>query len=178
MTHIHRLALAATLIALASPAFAESSLSAIPVPATASTAAASTPHAGAGAYQNLPPGDQKIAHALFEAQRPTATGPAPLSLNQIAARKTESGWGDVFKAMKSEGLVSARNLGQIIGGPDHHVRRGGQKSGAAKTVITNGSGQTFALNAANGERGHVGDDTSGLRGNGNTRTTSPEGRNR
>ena len=62
----------------------------------------------------LSPGDQKIAQALFEAQgKGTATSP-PLTLDQIASMKTRDGWGQVFKDMKSKGLLPQKTLGQVV----------------------------------------------------------------
>jgi hypothetical protein len=62
----------------------------------------------------LSPGDQKIAQALFEAQgKGTATSP-PLTLDQIASMKTRDGWGQVFKDMKSKGLLTQKTLGQVV----------------------------------------------------------------
>ena len=62
----------------------------------------------------LSPGDQKIAQALFEAQgKGTATSP-PLTRDQIASMKTRDGWGQVFKDMKSKGLLPQKNLGQVV----------------------------------------------------------------
>jgi len=57
---------------------------------------------GTGAFDKLSPGDQKIARALFEAQK-TNGGTAPLTRDQIAARKQHTGWGEVFKQMKAQG---------------------------------------------------------------------------
>jgi hypothetical protein len=70
-----------------------------------------------GAFSKLSPGQQKIAQALFEAQtRSTApNAPAPLTLDQIAAKKQgHDGWGQVFKEMKSAGLLTDKNLGQVV----------------------------------------------------------------
>lgn len=63
-----------------------------------------------GAFDKLPPGEQKIASALFEAQKT----PKPLTLDQIAAMKDGKGWGEVFKGMKAQGLVTEKNLGQVV----------------------------------------------------------------
>jgi hypothetical protein len=68
---------------------------------------------GTGAFDKLSRGDKKIARALFEAQR-TSGGTAPLTLDQIAARKEHTGWGEVFKQMKAQGLVTDKNLGQAV----------------------------------------------------------------
>jgi hypothetical protein len=75
--------------------------------------------AGAGAFDKLSPGDQKIARALFEAQK-TNGGTAPLTRDQIAARKQHTGWGEVFKQMKAQGLVTDKNLGQAVSNFEHH----------------------------------------------------------
>lgn len=74
---------------------------------------------GTGAFAQLSPGDQKIAQALFEAQtKSTSTAPnAPesLTLDEIAAKKQgHEGWGEVFKDMKAQGLVTQKNLGQVV----------------------------------------------------------------
>ena len=79
---------------------------------------------GTGAFEKLSPGDQKIARALFEAQNttPSKSGAAtPLTLDQIAAKKKgHTGWGEVFKQMKAQGLVTDKNLGQAVSNFEHH----------------------------------------------------------
>jgi hypothetical protein len=74
-----------------------------------------------GAFDKLSPGDQKVARALFEAQK-TNGGVTPLTLDQIAAKKKpgHSGWGEVFKQMKAQGLVTDKNLGQAVSNFEHH----------------------------------------------------------
>ena len=70
--------------------------------------------AQSGAFEQLSPGNQKIAHALYEAQKRGAPG---LTLDQIAARKQAgTGWNDVFKDMRARGFVEERNLGQVVSG--------------------------------------------------------------
>jgi len=73
-----------------------------------------------GAYARLSPGNAKVARALFEAQVsnttpavPTSAGKA-LTMDQIAAMKTGQGWGQVFQSMKALGLVTEKNLGQVV----------------------------------------------------------------
>jgi hypothetical protein len=101
-----------------------------------------------GAFERLSPGNQKIARSLFEAQQPTTTGPAPLSLNQIAALKAGNGgedgtgWGNVFKQMKSEGLVDAKNLGQVVSG--HAAKPVAAAATPKPVVVTTGSGRVLA----------------------------------
>jgi hypothetical protein len=68
-----------------------------------------------GAFSKLSPGQQKIARALFEAQRQGPNAPAPLSLDEIATRRqAHQGWGEVFKSMKQAGQVNEKNLGQVV----------------------------------------------------------------
>jgi hypothetical protein len=74
---------------------------------------------GAGAFEKLSPGDQKIARALFEAQT-TSGGATPLTLDQIAAKKKHTGWGEIFKQMKAQGLVTDKNLGQAVSTFERH----------------------------------------------------------
>src|SRR5436309_5015347 len=59
--------------------------------------------APAGNFDSLSPGNQKIANALFSAQRPTGTQ-TTLTKDQIAGLKSTEGWGRVFKTMKADGL--------------------------------------------------------------------------
>ncbi len=103
------------------------------------------PHAGA--FDKLSPGNQKIAQALFEAQQ-TSTGPgAPtqLSRDEIAAMKQSGkGWGVVFKDMKQQGLVTEKNLGQVISGANHAT------SSSRGTVITSASGRTWVVDSPGG----------------------------
>lgn len=75
------------------------------------------PNPNQGIFDQLSPGNQKIAQALFDAERSnsTATTAKPLSRDDIAAMKRDGkGWGEVFKEMKQQGLVDAKNLGQIV----------------------------------------------------------------
>lgn len=70
-----------------------------------------------GAFSRLPPGEQTVARALFEAQ---GAGGAPLTsrsltLDEIAAkRRGGAGWGEVFREMKNRGLLMARSLGEVV----------------------------------------------------------------
>jgi hypothetical protein len=65
-----------------------------------------------GTYDRLSVGNRKIARALYEAQQPDGQR---LSLDEIAAMKRSgSGWGEVFKTMRARGLVTDRNLGQVV----------------------------------------------------------------
>ena len=125
-----------------------------------------------GSYQSLSPGNQKIAQALFEAQTtPTSTGgttaTTPLTRDQIAALKGTTGWGHVFTQMRAQGLVQAKNLGQVISGYEHQTH-GHQGAAAGDTVVvTNGSGRSSTL-AATGNGSHQGDGLGGKHGDPST----------
>jgi len=68
------------------------------------------------AFESLSPGNKRIATALFESQNTTASGATPMTLEQIAQeRRSGRKWGDVFQAMKSQGLIQAETLGQVLG---------------------------------------------------------------
>src|SRR5205085_7847563 len=67
-----------------------------------------------GAFDRLAPGDQKIARALYDAQRRDLMPGSRLTLDQIAVKKGSEGWGNVFKDMKSQGLVTAKTLGHVV----------------------------------------------------------------
>src|SRR6266545_3793843 len=68
------------------------------------------------AYDSLSPGNKRIATALFDAQKTSTTGTPTLTLDQIAReRRSGKSWGDVFQAMKSQGLIQAETLAQVIG---------------------------------------------------------------
>ena len=67
------------------------------------------------AVENLSPGNRLIAEALFSAQRPDANGRPSWPLTRIAAeRDAGQNWGEVFELMKSENLLRADTLGQVV----------------------------------------------------------------
>jgi trimeric autotransporter adhesin len=130
-----------------------------------------------GAFQNLSPGNQRIAQSLFNAQR-APSGTHALTLDQIATMKSSEGWGRVFKDMKADGLVQARNLGQVVSGHatgntttttsltnttsttsttgSRQVSSGSrQASTGSRTpiVITNGAGRTVTVSSVGGRSG-------------------------
>jgi len=73
-----------------------------------------------GTFTSLSPGEQKIARALFEAQS-TSGSTKPLTLDEIAAMKQgHKGWGEVFKKMKADGLLTEKNLGQVVSRFERH----------------------------------------------------------
>lgn len=100
---------------------------------SASPTSAQAPSA-TGAYERMSPGNQKIARALFDAQAAAFT-PAPpnssraratraLTLDEIAAQKQGGqGWGQVFQAMRSQGLVQETSLGQVVSRYEHQRSR-------------------------------------------------------
>src|SRR5260370_8938235 len=75
--------------------------------------------ASTGSFDSLSPGNQKIANALFSAQKTTGTTLTPLTRDQIAGLKATEGWGRVFKTMKADGLIQARNLAHATTHHDH-----------------------------------------------------------
>jgi len=106
-----------------------------------------------GSFDSLSPGNQKIASALFSAQQTTGTTLTPLTKDQIAGLKGTEGWGRVFKTMKADGLVQARNLGQVVSQHEHtlHASATSTAGRTAKTATTAGSnrqGRTTSLNSA------------------------------
>ena len=93
-----------------------------------------------GAFEQMSPGNQKIARSLFEAQRTQLPpGTRPLTLDQISARKQSGqGWGRVFDGMKSQGLVDAKNLGQTVSSFNqrHHVASTGTVTTASNRTLS------------------------------------------
>jgi len=99
----------------------------------------------AGSFDSLSPGNQKIANALFSAQKTTGTTLTPLTRDQIAGLKGTEGWGRVFKTMKADGLIQARNLGQVVSGHEHALH--------ASTTST--AGRAATTRTATIRRGHA-----------------------
>jgi len=96
-----------------------------------------------GNFDSLSPGNQKIANALFAAQKPTGTQ-TTLTKNQIAGLRSTEGWGRVFKTMKADGLIRARNLGQVVSGYRHSLRSStaSAASRSGRTTATTRSGRS------------------------------------
>jgi hypothetical protein len=104
-------------------------------------------------FEALSAGDRKVGRALFLAQHPTASGPAPLSLNQIADLKAHGSWAKVFAQMQSRGLLQAKNLGQIVNGSQRSDarRRPARVSGnKSPTLVTGGDGSVIASSQRGG----------------------------
>jgi hypothetical protein len=120
-----------------------------------STVTGATDTTTLSAYESLSIGNRKIARALFEAQKtetpPTGTGTGTttgttstsknLTLDQIAGLKQSGqGWGQVFKSMQSRGLVTEKNLGQV-------VSQYGKQHSASRAETTTASNRTDASDA-------------------------------
>ncbi len=84
-------------------------------------------------FDQLSPGGQKHANSLFDAQQ-AGDGGEVMSLDNIALAKQETGWGNVFKQMKEDGLVLEKNFGQIVSGQG--------KIDTGKTDTTTGAGES------------------------------------
>ncbi len=103
-----------------------------------------------GLYNQLSPGNQKIAVALFGAQQ-TSAATASWSIDDIAlAKRQGTGWGNVFRQMKEDGLVVEKSLGQIISGRGRIEPGRGFNTGDARTARTIRS--NVIVTTANGKR--------------------------
>ncbi len=143
-----RLAIAAALMLMAGQGFAETTTTTT----SGGTAAGTATSADVGSFSSLSPGNQKIARSLFLAQKPTANGPAPLSLNQIAALKEKEGWGEAFKQMKAEGLVTAKNLGQVVSAHEQALHTA--TTAGSRTTTSGGHHDRDDASAARGDDHH------------------------
>ncbi len=86
----------------------------------------------ASLYEQLSPGNQKIADSLFEAQQ-GGDAAASWSVDDIAlAKKKGTGWGNIFRRMKEDGLVPEKSLGQIISGRGNTGPGNGLRTGLGK----------------------------------------------
>ena len=101
--------LGALLLTGATGTFAEPPTVPAPTPEIASAPSPS-------AYESLSPGNKRVAVALFEAQKSSTADTTPLTLDQIAQeRRSGKAWSDVFLALKSQGLIQAETLAQVLG---------------------------------------------------------------
>jgi hypothetical protein len=159
----HGLAIAASLM-MTAPSWAESSS-----PTAISSGTTQSP-----GFQSLSPGEQKIARALFLAQHPTASGPAPLSLNQITALRQHEGWGNVFKEMQTQGLIHAKSLGQVVSAHERSLHATKGENGGT-LVVTKGTGRSSvagSLHDGQASRGRR--DADGATGEGGNHSTPPD----
>lgn len=139
----------AMVLALATPAKAQYAGGA----AATETAAPVPSPLKPSSFEALSAGDRKIGRALFLAQHPTASGPAPLSLNQIADLKRHGSWAKVFAQMQSRGLLQAKNLGQIVNGYQRSDTRrppARVSSHRSPTLVTGGDGSVIASSQRGG----------------------------
>jgi len=115
----------------------------------------------AGSFDSLSPGNQKIANALFSAQKTTGTTLTPLTRDQIAGLKSTEGWGRVFKTMKADGLIQARNLGQVVSQHEHALHASttstaGRATTTRTATIRRGHATHFAAARLHGSAGFAG----------------------
>jgi len=88
-------------------------------------------------FEELSPGNQKIARALMDAQQLPENGSGQiLTLDQIATAGSEMGWGKVFLQMQSEGRITARNLGQVVSSYQHNTASATNAGSAAFGSVT------------------------------------------
>ncbi len=84
---------------------------ALPMPTRQEQASAWSP----ATIDALSPGNRLIAEALFAAQGPDDRERKTWPLARIAASRSDGqSWGDVFQQMKSENLLRAETLGQVV----------------------------------------------------------------
>ena len=93
-------------------------------------------------FDQLSPGNQKIAEALFTAQ----TEPKGMTLEAIAMSKQDGmGWGEIFRQTVSD----AKNLGQAVSSFQHSISPGSPGSHGispgSEVVVTTGSGQRITV---------------------------------
>ena len=95
-------------------------------------------------FEQLSPGNQKIAEALFTAQPEVApAGSMLMTQVEIADLKASGmGWGQIFKQMQADGLTTAKNLGQAVSSFQHSISPG---SPGFEVMITTGSGQRITV---------------------------------
>jgi len=101
-----------------------------------------------GAFDALSPGNKKIAEALFNGQIVTADGKAPLSLDLIAASKQRDGWGRIFRELKADGLIEAKNLGELMSSRNGRgiAGNGTRSIGRSRaTVVTTAGGRQIIV---------------------------------
>ncbi|MCZ6848780.1 MAG: hypothetical protein O7F75_08040 [Alphaproteobacteria bacterium] len=110
------------------------------------------PPPNAGAFAALSPGGQKIVNSIYDSQFDSANHLAMgtlLTTNDIAAMKADTGWGNVYKQLYDQGLVTHRNLGQAISSYNH------QNKPSTTTVVTTGTGQQIVTGDQTGKGGNA-----------------------
>ena len=157
MKKIRVIASTLSFVLTASPLAAQTVTKPSPAPQPVLTTTTTT-----GTYDRLSVGNRKIARALFEAQKPqtTTTSTHNLSLDQIAAMKQSGhGWGQVFKSMQAKGLVTEKNLGQVVSQYSRH-------HAAASRADTTTVGHNATTSATVSARGNSGNGNAGGNGGG------------
>lgn len=134
----------------------------IPLLLISPTAFAQTaPEPNAGAFASLSPGNQKIADSLYRVEELSpVTGEKPMTRDDIAAAKlSDKGWGVVFKQMKQDGLVTARNLGQVV---SHHAAPVAEHPvpTVSSVVVTLGNGRSLVAAGSGRDGGTSGGQTT------------------
>ncbi len=102
--------------------------------------------------EDASPGNLKIATALFDAQSGETADPpsdgdtaSAWSMEDILQAKEDGqGWGQIFKQMKEDGAIDARNLGQLV---SRHSRElngslGAEDGGLARNIKKSKSGDS------------------------------------
>lgn len=111
---------------------------------SAQTISTTTSTGNAGAYDALPEGNRKIVSAIYESQfgSPNDTaGGTLLTRDDIAAMRQGTGWGNAYRQLYEQGLVSERNLGQAISSRNHNTTA----AGGGVTVVTTAGGEQMAV---------------------------------
>lgn len=149
-------------IALATAAVAADTSPTSTDPDTAGVATVEESSTTAGTFDTLSPGNQKIANALFENQTIGSSGEQAWSLDQIATAKTSGeGWGEIFQQMKADGLIQAKNLGQLVSG---HYTLPTTTTASTSVVITSGTGASSAFGSGSAKVNHGHTDGSDIGG--------------
>jgi hypothetical protein len=110
------------------------------------------PPANEGAFDALSAGNQKIVSSIYESQLGSANDQAGgplLTRDDIAAMKADTGWGNAYRQLSDQGLVTHRNLGQAISSYNHQNR----VAPATTTVVTTGDGQQIVSGKKGGNNG-------------------------
>ncbi|MEE8213570.1 MAG: hypothetical protein V3R79_03200 [Alphaproteobacteria bacterium] len=101
-----------------------------------------------GAFDALSPGGQKIVNSIFDSH--LETGTVTLTKNDIAAMKADTGWGNAYRQLYEQGLVTHRNLGQAISSYNHQ-----NSPATTTTVVTTGTGAQIVTGNKKGVGGNA-----------------------
>jgi hypothetical protein len=112
------------------------------------------PPANEGTFDALSVGNQKVVSSIYESQLGSANdqaGGTLLTRDDIAAMKADGGWGNTYKQLYDQGLVTHRNLGQAISSYNHASRA----TATTTTVVTTGDGQQIVSDKKGGGGGNA-----------------------